>query len=377
MNTMLRKIASHYALVNGRLERNIIVEVEERTIVNIEQTSSLDNRAGVEFYPGVLIAGMVNAHCHLELSYLRGAIAEGSGFAGFAGAIGRVRNNFTADERLRAASVADARMWEEGIEAVADIANDRLIMPIKEQSPIHYHTFIEFFGLNNHDIESHRAMATGDNCSLTPHSTYSVQDEPFRRICAEGEALSIHFLESEAEKALYNNQGSLHDWYERQGWLTDFLHYGSPAERIIESIASDRRVLLVHNVEATPSDISLIESHFVDGASWVLCPESNRFISRTEPPTEMLRKMGTRIAIGTDSLASARHLSMVENMRLLGDIPLDELLLWATRNGAEALGLGDRLGDLRIGTESGIVVIENADIHTMRLTPETRSRRII
>ena len=375
---MLRKIASHYALINGRLERNIIIEVEERTIVNIEQTSSLDNRAGVEFYPGILIAGMVNAHCHLELAYLRGAIAEGSGFAGFAGAIGRVRNNFSTEERLRAASVADARMWEEGIEAVADIANDRLIMPIKEQSPIHYHTFIEFFGLNNHDIESYRKMTSGDNCSLTPHSTYSVQDEPFRTICAEGEApLSLHFLESDDEKALYEGYGSLHDWYGRQGWSTDFLHYGSPAQRIIESIASDRRMLLVHNAKATEDDVATINGHFRNGAYWVLCPESNRFISRTEPPTAMLRKMGAKIAIGTDSLASARHLSMVENMRLLGDIPLDELLLWATRNGAEALGLEDRLGDLRVGTAPGIVLIENADLHNMLLTPETRSRRII
>mgnify|MGYP006319955159 FL=1 len=130
---MRRKIASHYALINGRLERNIIIEVDDRTITSIEHTDSIDNRASVEFYPGILTAGMVNAHCHLELSYLRGAISEGSGFAGFAGAIGRVRNNFTTEERLRAASVADARMWEEGIEAVADIANDSLVMPVKER----------------------------------------------------------------------------------------------------------------------------------------------------------------------------------------------------------------------------------------------------
>lgn len=375
---MRRKIASHYALINDRLERNIIIEVDDRTITAIEQTENIDNRAGVEFYPGILTAGMVNAHCHLELSYLRGAIAEGSGFAGFAGAIGRVRNNFSTEERLHAASVADARMWEEGIEAVADIANDRLVMPIKERSAIHYHTFIEFFGLNNHDIEAARTMATSENCSLTPHSIYSVQDKPFRTICGEGEApLSLHFLESDDEKALYNGHGSLHDWYERQGWPTDFLLYGTPAERVVRSIPANRRMLLIHNVKASAEDVATINRHFTNGVYWVLCPESNRFISRTAPPTDMLRQEGAKIAIGTDSLASARHLSMVENMRLLGDIPLDELLLWATRNGAEALGLEDRLGDLRVGTAPGIVLIENADLHNMLLTPETRSRRII
>ena len=373
-----RKIASHYALINGRLERNIIIEVEERTITAIEQTENIDNRAGVEFYPGILIAGMVNAHCHLELAYLRGAIAEGSGFAGFASAIGRVRNNFTTEERLRAASVADAQMWEEGIEAVADIANDHLVMPIKEHSAIRYHTFIEFFGHNNHDIESARKMASGANCSLTPHSIYSVQDEPFRTICAEGNApISLHFLESDDEKALYSGHGSLHDWYERQGWRCDFLHYGTPTERVARNIPNDRRMLLIHNVKATTEDVAMLNEHFTNGLFWVLCPESNRFISRTEPPVDMLRKKRVKIAIGTASLASARHLSMVMNMSLLGDIPLEELLIWATRNGAEALGLETTLGDLRIGTAPGIVLIEGADLQNMRLTSETRSRRII
>lgn len=373
-----RKIASHYALINGHLERNIIVELDGRTITAIEQATSIDNRAGVEFYPGILMAGMVNAHCHLELSYLRDAIDEGSGFAGFAGAIGRVRNNFTVEERLHAASVADAAMWEEGVEAVADIANDLVVMPVKQRSAIHYHTFIEFFGLNNRDLDSARQMASGEGCSLTPHSTYSVQDEPFRTICGEGNApLSLHFLESDDEQALYDNRGSLHDWYERQGWAIDFLHYGTPAQRVARSIPTHRRIMLIHNVKTTAEDVKIIERHFTSGAHWVLCPESNRYISRTEPPVEMLRQMGVKIAIGTDSLASARHLSMVENMRLLGDVPLNELLLWATRNGAEALGLEASLGDLRIGTAPGIVVVENADLHNMRLTPETRSRRII
>ena len=35
---------------------------------------------------------MVNAHCHLELSYLRGRIARGCGFAGFCRHDARARN---------------------------------------------------------------------------------------------------------------------------------------------------------------------------------------------------------------------------------------------------------------------------------------------
>ena len=91
----------------------------------------------------------------------------------------------------------------------------------------------------------------------------------------------------------------------------------------------------------------------------------------------MLRKMGATIAIGTDSLASARSLSMVENMRLLGDIPLTELLTYATLNGAKALGIAEEKGSLEVGKRPGLVVLSNIDMQAMCLTAESYARRII
>lgn len=376
----MRKIAAHYTLIGGELCRNIAVSVDDqRGVVAVDRVTSLDNMASVEFYPGILIPGMVNAHCHLELSYLRGAIAEKSGFAGFARAIGAVRNNFTSEERLHAASVADAQMWEQGIEAVIDIANDDLVIPVKERSHIEYLTLFEVFGLTTQHVDSHKNMASKwRQSSITPHSTYSLQDATFRNAVNENNSIvSIHLLESKAEIELYQRQGSLWEWYERMGWECDFLSYASPAKRIVESIAHDKRVVLVHGCEATSDDIKTIDKHFTAPATWALCPESNRYISDAKPPVEMLRSMGSHIAIGTDSLASARELSMIENMRLLGDIPLAEMLTWATKNGAEAMGLSSKIGTIEVGKSPGLVLVEDVDLHNMRLTPQSRTRRIL
>lgn len=375
----MRRIASHYTLYNGELERNIVVEVDDRgTITNILRCDAIDSVASVEFFPGILIPGMVNCHCHLELSYLKGAIAEGEGYGGFARSIGAVRNNFTTEERIRSARLADAQMWEEGVEAVADIANDDLVMEVKTQSKIEYHTLFEFFGLNNRDVEPHFDLANRYPRSyVTPHSTYSVQDEPFRQICARNSSLlSIHLLESDAEEGLYLGRGSLHEWYQRMGWECDFLKYESPAGRVAGCIDRKCRVLLVHNTRATAEDIATVESHTKNG-TWVLCPESNRFISNDRPPVELLRKSGVAIAVGTDSLASARSLSMIENLRLLGNHPLRELLTWATLNGAKALGIDGMKGSIEIGKRPGLVVIEGADLHNLCLTPESVAHRII
>jgi imidazolonepropionase-like amidohydrolase len=91
----------------------------------------------------------------------------------------------------------------------------------------------------------------------------------------------------------------------------------------------------------------------------------------------MLREMGATIAIGTDSLASARHISMVENMRLLGDIPLAELLTYATLNGAKALGIEKQKGSLEVGKRPGLVVLSDIDMQAMRISEESYARRII
>lgn len=376
---MNRKIASHFALINGSLERNIVVEVaEDGTIIDVHRVSNLDSCASVEFFPGILIPGMVNAHCHLELSYLHGAIAEGGGFATFAREIGRVRGNFSDEERRHAASVADARMWEEGVEAVADIANDELVMDIKDKSKIEYHTFFELFGLCNDNISTLQDTASRHNLShATPHSTYSVQDTPFKRLCNSAPGISLHFLESDDETALYTHHGSLWEWYQRMGWECDFLHYGSPTERVVQSMPSDKRLLLVHGTRTTKEDVSRIDDHMADNATWVLCPESNRYISRLTPPIAMLRNMGANIAIGTDSLASARSLSMIENLRMFDNIPLNELLCYATINGAKALGIDDIKGSITQGKRPGLVVIEGVDMRNMSLTEESIAHRVL
>ena len=375
-----RFIAAHDLIDRGEVIPRPIVKVDaDSTILSVEQWERLDSMANTEFYGGAICAGMVNAHSHVELSYLRGAIPSGTGFAGFARAIGQVRGNYTTEERRRAAASADALMWEEGVQAVVDIANDDLVMDIKERSQIEYHTMFEFFGINNTNVEELNALAAQyANASVTPHSTYSVSDAPFKAIADGSTApLSLHFLESDDEEALYHRAGSLWAWYERMGWRCDFLHYGSPAERITESIAPEYRLFLVHATRVTKRDIQAIDSHFTTLPTWVLCPESNRYISRLMPPIDLLRSMGCKIAIGTDSLASARHLSMVDNMRQLGDIPLNELLTYATINGAIALGLEAEIGSIEVGKRPGLVVIQNTDLSRLRLTDESYSHRIL
>lgn len=324
-----------------------------------------------------MLPGLVNVHCHLELSYLQGVIPEGEGFAAFARSMGEVRHRFTVEEREEATRRIDAQFRHEGVVAVGDISNDASSFAIKSQSPIHYQTFAEVYGLRTADCSRQEPLLQYPHTSLTPHSIYSLQDELFRSICHEGEApLSIHFMESEAEAELFLRKGRLWEWYQKVGFSCDFLHYGSPAERLIRSIPPDREVILVHNCCLREEDIDRIMSHFTAPVHWCLCPVSNRYISRLKPPVELLRRHHLSICLGTDSGASNSSLRMIDELRALEGVPLDERLQWATLGGARALGLDHTRGSIEPGKRPGVVLLEGVDLSCMELTDHATLRRL-
>lgn len=380
----MRRIAAHYLIDRSQLIARPLIELDDQgSVVSVGEWERLDNIPMTEFYAGALTAGFVNAHSHVELSYLRGAIERNTGFGGFARAIGQVRGNYTMSQRLSVLRTAMAQMWEEGVQAVGDIINDRSSLEAKSFSPIMWHNFAECFGLNARieGVEEllSRSAELGLKTTLTPHSTYSLQDSVLNEIVSREELFSIHFMESEDECRLYQGSGSLHDWYERMGWECDFLSHGSPARRIVDVVPRDKKLLLVHNCCLTEKDYQLLTEHFTHSISWVLCPASNDYISSLRPPVELLRKMGASIALGTDSLASNENLSLLDEIRLLGDVPLVEALEWATLGGAKALGMEDQIGSVEVGKRPGIVLLEGLCIEhgEPHLTPFTTSRRLV
>lgn len=377
----MRRIASHLLFDRGEAIPRPVVTVDDTgLIVSVGQWERLDGDASTEFYAGALCAGFVNAHCHLELSYLRGAIARGTGFAGFARAIGAVRGGFAMEDRLRALEAADARMWHEGVQAVADIVNGETSFAAKARSAVRYRSFAEVFGLNA-STEAVRPLLQYPDTTLTLHSTYSIQDTVFSEVVSDAgnDPLSIHFMESDDETALFRGEGSLAAWYGRMGWRCDFLSHGSPARRVADMVPRGRRVLLVHGCRVGDAEYDMVSDRLGQTLWWVLCPRSNDYISGLRPPVELLRQRGARICVGTDSLASNECLSMVEELKLLDGVPLEEAVAWATVNGARALGLDGGIGSIEAGKRPGLVLIENLsyDSAGAHLTAESRSRRLV
>ncbi len=123
------------------------------------------------------------------------------------------------------------------------------------------------------------------------------------------------------------------------------------------------RTVLAHNVHPTTGELTRLAAA---RASIAHCPSSNAFLGSGIFPMARHRERGVRIALGTDVGAGTGFSLLKEGLTAYemqvvrpGGEPLSpaHLLYLATQAGADALGLGEVVGDLRPGKQADLVVL--------------------
>lgn len=398
----MRKFAATYLFTgSGELVKNsVLICDDEGTILDIEhRKEAFREAAGIEYHSGILVPGFVNTHCHLEFSKLHKRIAEKSGLSGFIGQINQLRNAGDEIDQQKAMQVADRRMYANGIAAVGDVSNSSASLYIKLKSKIHYHTFVETFGV--HPSRAERAFALAKrvqsefeqsklSASIVPHSAYSVSDALFRKIsdwAKQNESvLSIHNQESKAEQEFVGRgTGPIADHF-KQNLKLDLSHWKgtgqSSLHRILDHLPKGNKLLLVHNTFSTSADLEyLSKQRDLNDISFVLCPNSNLYIENTLPPVQLFQEFGLNICLGTDSLASNHQLSILDEMIILQQhfeaLKLEELLRWASISGARTLGLDKQFGTFETGKKPGVNIISGLDLKNLKLTKNAIVKRLI
>ncbi|HZG00448.1 MAG TPA: amidohydrolase family protein [Chitinophagales bacterium] len=329
--------------------------------------------------PGSLIPGFVNAHCHLELSHMIGLVTPGNGLVEFILEL-LPKRGADADVIHQAVRDADALMYKNGIVCVGDIANTTYTVSTKRESKIHYHTFAEALGFREADADkafeaaeavfnAHRRANL--DASVVAHAPYSMSRRLLEKIAAwndkhKGPVGSIHFLESVSEVEFCTfGTGEVNRVLEFFNYPTgEFVPYGeSGPAGALRYLTNAGRMLLVHNTYANGDDIGRALSLFNDFAWLVTCPKANLYIEDELPEYPLWRKHTRRICIGTDSLASNNGLSIWDEMKTIHrahpEIPFEEMLLWGTLNGAQALRQDERFGKIAAGMTPGLVWLEH------------------
>lgn len=354
--------------------------------------------AGENHIRGAIIPGMVNAHCHVELSSMWKLFRKGTGMTGFINQINELRDTTTHEQKLAEIKRRMDQMWNAGVSAMADISNCDDSFAIKAASPMYTRTFLEVFGTEPEDCGSvmdsvaalaEKAASFGLDAAPTPHSCYTMSPELLTASSAAGLAdgfLSFHSEESdEEEQMLKTGSGPMYENRVAAGMSTppvtgkSSLLYFIDRLRAVHPAPFREHILLVHEVCMDQEGCDAVKET-MENAYVALCPLSNIFIHNALPPVEVMRRNGLRITVGTDSLSSNDDLDMISEVFCLQQnfpqVPLGEILTWACLRGAEFLGKEDVLGSLTPGKKPGIVAVSNLSAEG-RLTTASSSRRIL
>jgi len=341
-------------------------------LVNIQEAGD-----GIEEFKGIISPGFVNAHCHLELSHLKGRIPENTGLVEF---VQQVMNNRSKgnEQQLEAMEQADSKMYHSGIVAVGDICNSTDSIAVKKSSKILWHNFIEVSGFvgetANARLEAMKLVSDQfknelpfQPKTLSPHAPYSVSKKLFHLLNEQTEAqlITIHNQESAAEDELYlAKQGGFLDLY--NNFEIDISSFEPTGKSSVQSwlpyFNKQQSILSVHNTYTSESDIDFLIKYSEKHSSlfsYCICINANNYIEQKNPPIEMLINSDCNVVIGTDSLASNHQLNILEELKTIQlsnnpIFPLSTLLKWATINGAKALQLDSLVGSFEKGkTRSG------------------------
>ena len=391
----MKHFSAQYIFTNDGppLKRGIVTVENDGTITGVEDSDgNLSEKTSVEFHNGIIIPGFVNCHCHLELSHMKDLIPPKKGLAEFLKYFGNRRDN--SDENIPVfISRADNEMYSDGVVLCADICNTRLTFDIKKKSRIKYINLLEVFGIDPE--KAHRRMDEIKQLSniardyripswIVPHTAYSLSLTLFRLLRAETDSnkiTSVHFMETDCEKSfLKYNDGPILESYKESGLEIEVLETVEDHETaILNEITPSGNLILVHNTFADRNTVKKVNKR--ENLFWCLCPNANLYIEDQVPPVDMLIEENCRIVTGTDSLASNSHLSILEELKTLHKyypwVPLQELIRWATINGAMALGEEAEYGSIQPGKKPGLLLLQDIDLQKMQLLPGTRIIRLI
>jgi len=328
---------------------------------------------GVQMIEGIVSPGFINAHCHLELSHMKGMIPAKTGLQEFVKQIVALRN-VQAEQIQDAIIHAEDEMFANGIVAVGDICNTLDTLDQKGKKRIAYYSFIELYDLD--PTRAHDKIVKGlemqqqfyENCvraSLVPHAPYSVSFNLWKLLSDhfQTHTITMHNQETADENEFFEKKtGAFLDMYVRVNVKLDFFEPTgvSSLQSMIPYLKNAHRTILVHNSFTSEADIKKVKQQ-MPNTFWCLCPNANQYIESAMPPIHLLREQQVPIVLGTDSYASNWSLNILDEIKTIQkfhpEIPLAEMLGWATLNGARALQMDKYLGSFDKGKKPGVISI--------------------
>jgi len=354
-----------FPLFIAPIKQGVLQISDKGEVLAIFKNRSEVSEDKLEIFEGILCPGFVNAHCHLELSHLKGNAEKGKGFLQFSHTI-RQRDNYTHNAKQQAIEKAEQEMVANGIVAVGDICNTTDTLLQKQKGNLQYYNFIETFGVHENKVDAVFIKAidlrkefrnAGQKATIVPHAPYSVPPKLTENIAnafdEKDELLTIHMQETKEENLLFENKkGPFFDWLNGMNATSSIWENRNKSIDILQELGN-KKMLLVHNTFMKKE--ALTENYYCT------CPMANLYIENALPDYPLFDT--EKLCVGTDSLASNESLSILGELKIIqenSNFDMNTLLKIACKNGAEALDFST-LGTFEKGKIPGVNLIQNLE----------------
>ncbi len=335
-----------------------------------------DGRPATDLGEVVLMPGLINSHCHLDYSAMRGAILPNASFSTWIRRINELKRTLDDDDYLASIAAGFDELLANGTTSVFNIESFPELMVRLPPPPIRTWWFYELMDVRNRlHTEDVVAGALGffeerpgwlGGFGLSPHAPYTTSAELYRaaRFCCEkyGMPFMTHLAESDEEREMFlEGRGKLHNFL--QGLGRDMSDTGgiSPVAHLAAADSLPSGALLTHMNWMEEEDWKLIRGK---GFSIVHCPCCHEYFGRPRFPLERFLEEGHNVCLGTDSLASNRQLSLFSEMRCLEQthpgLSPGTLIEFATKNPSRAIGMPGRLGEISTGAVADLLALPYA-----------------
>jgi aminodeoxyfutalosine deaminase len=319
-----------------------------------------------------LLPGLINAHCHLDYTCLRGKIPPQKSFVDWIRAINAEKAKLSPNDYIASINDGFAEAKRFGTTTIANLTAFAELIP-EIRAPIRTWWFAELIDVRAPDRSNEivdlaiGSLKSAPNWGLAPHALftasknlYSHCEEIARR---EDILLTTHLAESREEMEMFRDaSGPLYKFLKSIGRDMSDCGRQTPLELFLGA-AGGRALphwIVSHLNELTESDFDLLERserrfHVVHS------PRSHDYFNHSRFPFEKLRALGFNICLGTDSLASNDSLSLFDEMRAFRrsepGISPDKILKMVTVNPARALHQENTLGRFQPGFRADLIAL--------------------
>lgn len=362
------------------------VQIEGNRIITVrpwKRFAAAERHSATDLGEVILLPGLVNAHCHLDYTNMAGLLAFSRRFTDWIKSITALKAGWSYTDFAESWLAGAKMLLRNGTTTVADIeAVPELLPDVWSSTPLRVHSLLELIcirpGLSPRNLVADSlklldSLPAGcGGIGLSPHAPYTTTGELLSRAAAAARRrhlpVAIHVAESDAEFEMFRRaRGPLFDWFKTQRDCSDCGGV-SPVQHLARNGVLGPRTLAIHANYLAPGDIELLARH---RTHVVHCPTSHDYFGHEPFPIERLLRAGVNICLGTDSLASTRRergrkpeLDLRNEMRTLAadrpGLAPAELLRMATANGAAALGLRRRLGEVSARARADLIAINHA-----------------